>query len=116
LDYLRRRTHARKSVKGITLSTIHQSKGLEYDTVYFVGLKQGILPHKDGEINEERRLWFVGCSRAARRLRISFYDIASEFLTNYKDRIVKYEEDGEPLLSTTEIGGGFVAAEMERRS
>lgn len=93
LTYLRKLTHARKSSKGITLSTAHQAKGNEWSTVYVVGVKQGVMPHKDGEIGEERRIWYVSCTRAAKELHISFYDNPSEFLNNYRDKIVTFEGD-----------------------
>jgi DNA helicase-2/ATP-dependent DNA helicase PcrA len=87
LNYLRRLTYATKAVKCLTLSTVHQAKGREYDKVYFVGVSQGRLPHRDGEINEERRIWFVGCSRAAKYLEVSYFGSRSEFLNNYIDKI-----------------------------
>jgi len=91
LDRLRKLTHGRKSAKGLTLSTIHQMKGREADYIFLVGVNQGKLPHTNGEINEERRIFFVGCSRAAKTLNISFYDSHSEFLNNYVDQIEDYE-------------------------
>lgn len=93
LNHLRKLTHARKSVRGVTLSTCHQAKGLEWDDVFVVGAKQGVMPHKDGDFAEEKRIWFVACSRAAKNLYISFYDNPSEFLNNYLDRIVEFESE-----------------------
>jgi superfamily I DNA/RNA helicase len=93
LTYLRKLAYARKSVKGLTLSTGHQAKGREFANVYVVGVNQGKLPHCNGEIGEERRLFFVMCSRAAKTLNISFYKHRSEFLNNYVDRIQVYEAE-----------------------
>lgn len=83
LGYLRRLTHARRSSKALTLGTIHQSKGLEWDVVYLVGARNGVMPHRDGELAEESRIWFVGCSRAAKELHISYYKSPSMYLLPY---------------------------------
>lgn len=100
LDYLRRLTHARKSAKGVTLTTVHQAKGREWDHVYVVGVTQGILPHKESDNEkEEARIFFVACSRAAEDLHVSFYDQPSMYLNNYHDRIVEFqgERNGDTL-------------------
>lgn len=62
----------------LILQTIHGSKGLEYDTVYLVGLQEGMLPHKkaitEASIEEERRLMYVAMTRAKKKLYLCAVD------------------------------------------
>ena len=51
--------------------TIHKSKGLEFPVVFLIGLIEGIMPTKKGDIEEERRICFVGISRAMKLLYLS---------------------------------------------
>ena len=56
--------------------TLHQAKGLEFDYVFIVGLEEGILPHSRAindilELEEERRLFYVGITRARKKLYIT---------------------------------------------
>jgi len=71
-----------EDTQGITLLTMHAAKGLEYPVVFIIGMEEGILPHKnsvdaeddygDTGIEEERRLAYVGITRARERLTLSY--------------------------------------------
>ena len=54
--------------EGVSLMTIHKSKGLEFPVVYLIGMIDLIMPTKRGDIEEERRICFVGISRAMKLL------------------------------------------------
>lgn len=83
LDYCRRASAASKGKKGVALGTIHSFKGLEADVVYIVQVNDGILPHKKAtDLNEERNIWFTGCSRPKRQLTITYSGDPSPFITS----------------------------------
>jgi len=60
----------------VTLMTLHNAKGLEYDAVFLVGCEDGVFPHSRaidaGELDEERRLAYVGVTRARRHLALTW--------------------------------------------
>ena len=75
----------------VTLMTIHSAKGLEFDAVFLVGMEEGLFPHQqslleDGGLEEERRLCYVGITRAKKRL----------YLTNAKRRMLYGKETFNP--------------------
>ncbi|MDQ0575913.1 DNA helicase-2/ATP-dependent DNA helicase PcrA [Agromyces albus] len=77
-DELRARAEAQHepTVSAVTLATLHSAKGLEWDDVFIVGLTEGMLPIAYAKgfdaIDEERRLLYVGITRARRRLELSW--------------------------------------------
>ena len=96
----------------VTLMTLHAAKGLEFPTVFIVGVETGLLPHersRDDEMQceEERRLLFVGITRAEQELQLSYTRrrmirgthrtaIASEFLLELpRDEMEMIEPPGE---------------------
>lgn len=65
-----------KNSDGIKLMTLHQAKGLEFDCVFIIGVEEGLLPHSRSiddyfQLEEERRLFYVGITRAKQKLYIT---------------------------------------------
>ncbi|MGM1076257.1 ATP-dependent DNA helicase UvrD2 [Streptomyces sp. H28] len=64
------------TVQGVTLASLHSGKGLEWDAVFLVGVAEGMMPityaRTDEQIEEERRLLYVGVTRARERLHLSW--------------------------------------------
>ncbi|MGH2906142.1 MAG: DNA helicase PcrA [Solirubrobacterales bacterium] len=97
----------------ITLMTLHNAKGLEFPVVFMIGLEEGIFPHSravdSGDVEEERRLCYVGITRARERLyithaarRVLFGESSWNEPSRFIDEIP--EEHTEVLIETS--GGG----------
>jgi DNA helicase-2/ATP-dependent DNA helicase PcrA len=74
---LQEKNKKKENRDGVRLMTLHSSKGLEFDVVFLVGFEEGILPHSrsmidDADIEEERRLCYVGITRAKELLYITY--------------------------------------------
>jgi superfamily I DNA/RNA helicase len=95
LEWMRKITHMRRSQNSpiLTLTTVHQAKGREWKHVFVVGCDQGTMPHRDGELMEESRIFFVACSRAADELTISFSKNRSQFLNAVEMDIETFGEE-----------------------
>jgi DNA helicase-2/ATP-dependent DNA helicase PcrA len=92
----------------VTLMTLHAAKGLEFPVVYIVATEQGLLPHErsttsERDLEEERRLLFVGMTRAEQQLQLSLAQyrdfrgqrrptIASQFLMELPREEMQYDE------------------------
>ena len=92
----------------VTLMTLHTAKGLEFPTVFLTGMEEGIFPHSRtlgdrNEVEEERRLAYVGLTRARERLYLSrseyrsswgspTYNPASRFLTEIPEDLIEWNE------------------------
>jgi DNA helicase-2/ATP-dependent DNA helicase PcrA len=94
---------------GVQLMTLHASKGLEFNTVFLVGLEQGLFPSRSANLQEERRLMYVGITRARQRLYIThakqrqlygttLYQKPSVFLAEIPSKLVKSMKD-KPLVT-----------------
>ncbi len=111
----------------VTLMTLHTAKGLEFPAVFLTGLEDGTFPHmrslaKDDELAEERRLAYVGITRARRFLRFSRaamrsawgqpqYFPASRFLDEVPAALLRWEraEAAVPVGASASGGGGGYA-------
>jgi DNA helicase-2/ATP-dependent DNA helicase PcrA len=70
------------TLPGVTLSTLHSAKGLEWNHLYLIGLSDGLLPiSNNNDLNEERRLFYVGVTRAKQSIQITYAGKPSEFLS-----------------------------------
>ena len=94
----------------VTMMTLHTAKGLEFPTVFLTGMEDGIFPHsrtlgEKDEIEEERRLAYVGLTRARQRLYISRaeyrstwgapnYNPPSRFLDEIPEEVIEWRNQG----------------------
>jgi DNA helicase-2/ATP-dependent DNA helicase PcrA len=101
----------------VTLMTLHTAKGLEFPTVFLTGMEDGIFPHArtfddPKEIEEERRLAYVGLTRAEKRLyisraeyRLTFgtpkYNPASRFLDEIPSALLEWKNEGKPSYTSS---------------
>jgi DNA helicase II / ATP-dependent DNA helicase PcrA len=105
----------------VTLMTLHNAKGLEFPVVFVVGLEDGVFPHyrsmgDAGQLEEERRLAYVGVTRARERLYLchawsrslfgtTSYNPPSRFLGEIPDDLLHVIEGESPARSRTWAGG-----------
>ena len=70
------------TLPGITLATLHAAKGLEWNHLFLIGVSDGVLP-MGNDLNEERRLFYVGVTRAKQRIQITYTGKPSVFLAQF---------------------------------
>jgi DNA helicase-2/ATP-dependent DNA helicase PcrA len=93
----------REDTELATLMTLHNAKGLEFEVVFMIGCEEGVFPHArsidEGNLEEERRLCYVGITRAKQRLYLTFarrrslygatdYKLPSRFLSEIPEELV----------------------------
>ncbi|MEV4346075.1 DNA helicase PcrA [Actinoplanes sp. NPDC049596] len=106
----------------VTLMTLHTAKGLEFPVVFLTGLEDGVFPHTralgdNNELEEERRLAYVGITRARQRLYLSRavtrgawgqpqYNPPSRFTAELPSELIRWERTAGNYTSWSGTGGG----------
>ncbi len=104
----------------VTLMTLHSAKGLEFPVVYLVGLEEGVFPHSrsltsDSELEEERRLCYVGMTRAREELHLVYAHRRSLYGQPNFNRRSRFLDDIPNEIIDTISHSGY-AMPTERRS
>ncbi len=98
-----------ESADAVQLATLHASKGLEFRHVYLVGIEEGSLPHRDSQtaekIEEERRLMYVGITRARNTLNVTWCE---------RRKLARVWMPREPSRFITEMGESPKSREGEK--
>jgi ATP-dependent DNA helicase UvrD/PcrA len=108
----------------VTLMTLHNAKGLEYDVVFMIGCEDGVFPHsrsiEAGDVEEERRLCYVGMTRARKELTLTHartralygareWNVPSRFLAEIPVELTDAEEHGAVARATSWTGGAIAS-------
>jgi DNA helicase-2/ATP-dependent DNA helicase PcrA len=115
----------------VTLMTLHNAKGLEFPVVFVIGLEDGVFPHyrsmgDQAQLEEERRLMYVGVTRARERLYLSHawsrslfgttsYNPPSRFLGEVPSELVRAIEEEESIIGGSGSAVSAVRAAVEGR-
>ena len=112
----------------VTLMTLHNAKGLEFDTVFIIGMEDGVFPHsrsiEAGDLEEERRLAYVGITRAKRELYLTYartralfgnrdWNLRSRFIDEIPIEFTDREEQGPVGREAASTWGATTAAPPE---
>jgi len=98
----------------VTLMTAHAAKGLEFPVVFMVGMEEGLFPHSRSlleplEIEEERRLCYVGMTRAKERLFLTYAyrrlyfgqrasNLVSRFVCEIPEELIEFQSPLSPVI------------------
>lgn len=101
-----------KNRKAVTLMTIHSSKGLEFSTVFLIGMEEGLFPHSrtlmdKEELEEERRLCYVGITRAQHSLYLSYANRRMYFGTRTNNMVSRFISEIPEHVLHTQVSLGF---------
>ncbi|MEA2097977.1 MAG: 3'-5' exonuclease [Patescibacteria group bacterium] len=110
--------------EAVTLMTLHSAKGLEYDAVFIIGLEEGLLPHSmslenPAEMEEERRLCYVGITRAKNKVHLIFTRVRrifgrtqvnypSRFISDMPEHLVDYKNQGYSYLGEDDSESDYI--------
>lgn len=106
----------------VTLMTLHTAKGLEFPTVFLTGMEEGVFPHsrtlgEKKELEEERRLAYVGLTRAQKRLYLSRAEYRSAWgAPNYNPPSRFLDEIPEDLIDWNKSASGFITSPLRKKS
>ena len=82
--------------EAVTLTTLHGAKGMEFPVVFICGVNGGLIPYRGrngtGGLSEERRLFYVGLTRARDKLILLTYGVPSPFLAEFPENSAAFEE------------------------
>ncbi|WAJ37551.1 DNA helicase II [Pseudomonas sp. GOM7] len=104
-------TQAAENEDSIQLMTLHSAKGLEFPLVFLVGMEEGLFPHKmsleePGRLEEERRLAYVGITRAMHKLVISYAETRRLYGSETYNKVSRFvREIPAPLIQEVRLSG-----------